>query len=152
MAEDEDLEVLGAVVSAKLSSADEEMDESAGDEVEERQHRSIVPMDPSTNRGFRPPRAIRLCGGFWSGFGGSSFRGKVYMAVVRRVAGASLTREWIPPDEVRDITAAFERYDPARVADESTHDPYPISETEVLELGRFFRLCAERGLGLIGWS
>ena len=96
--------------------------------------------------------AIRLCGGFWSGFGGSSFRGKVYMAVVRRVAGASLTREWIPPDEVRDITAAFERYDPARVAGESSHDPYPISETEVLELGRFFRLCAERGLGLIGWS
>ena len=152
MAEDEDLEVLGAVVPVRSTTTDEQTDEGADDEVEERPHQPIVLGGPIANRGFRTPRAIRLCGGFWSGFGGSSFRGKVYMAVVRRVAGASLTREWIPPDEVRDITAAFERYDPARVADESTHDPYPISETEVLELGRFFRLCAERGLGLIGWS
>jgi hypothetical protein len=52
MAEDEDLEVLGSVVSARLSSASEEMDKSAGDEVEEGPHRSIVPMDPSANRGF----------------------------------------------------------------------------------------------------
>ena len=35
MAEDEDLEVLGPVVSALLATADEETDESVGDEVEE---------------------------------------------------------------------------------------------------------------------
>jgi hypothetical protein len=52
VAEDEDLEVLGAVVMVRLSSADEDPDEGAGDEVEEGPHRSIVPMDPSTNRGF----------------------------------------------------------------------------------------------------
>ena len=71
---------------------------------------------------------------------------------MRRVAGASLFAEWIPPEEVHDIAAAFERCDPGRVAEESMDDPYPISETEVFELDRFFRLCAERGLGLIGWS
>src|SRR5450756_2112518 len=52
VAEDEDLEVLGAVVSASLSSASEEMHESARDEVEERPHRPIVPGDPSANRDF----------------------------------------------------------------------------------------------------
>jgi hypothetical protein len=43
VAEDEDLEVLGPVVLALLATADEETDESAGDEVEERPHRPIVP-------------------------------------------------------------------------------------------------------------
>jgi len=42
VAEDEDLEVLGAVVSASLSSASEEMHESARDEVDEIPHRPIV--------------------------------------------------------------------------------------------------------------
>jgi hypothetical protein len=42
MAQDEDLEVLGPVVLALLATADEETDESAGDEVEERPHRPIV--------------------------------------------------------------------------------------------------------------
>jgi len=95
--------------------------------------------------------AIELCGGMMSGDGGSSFRGKVYLDVVDRVAGVSLGAEWIPPDEVRVIAAAFERCDPDRVAEESKGDHYPIVESEVCELRRFFRLCAERGLGLIGW-
>jgi hypothetical protein len=96
--------------------------------------------------------AIELCGGLWSGDGGSSFRGKVYITVADRVAGASLTEEWIPPKEVREIAAAFERCDPARVVEESAGDAYPVSGFEVVELRRFFRLCADRGLGLIGWS
>ncbi len=95
---------------------------------------------------------IELCGGMWSGVGdASSFRGKVYVDVVDRVAGASLLEAWTPPEGLSDIAAAFERCDPARVARESTGDRYPVSEVEVLALGRFFRLCAERGLGLIGW-
>jgi hypothetical protein len=52
VAKDEDLEVLGAVIMARLSSADEDPDEGAGNEVEEGSHRPIVPMDLSTNRGF----------------------------------------------------------------------------------------------------
>ena len=56
-----------------------------------------------------------------------------------------------PPEEVREIAAAFEHCDPARVAEDSKGDLYPVVEAEVLALRRFFRLCAERGLGLIGW-
>ena len=95
--------------------------------------------------------AIELCGGIASGDGGASFRGKVYLDVVERVAGVSLGAEWIPPEEVREITAAFERCDPAWVAEESKDDHYPATPTEVEHLRRFFRICAERGLGLIGW-
>jgi hypothetical protein len=97
--------------------------------------------------------AIQLCGGLHSGLGDpTSFRGKVYVAVVDRVAGASLLEEWLPPLEVRDMAAAFARCDPARVVEESVSDAYPVSGFEVVELRRFFSLCAERGLGLIGWS
>jgi hypothetical protein len=95
--------------------------------------------------------AIELCGGIASGDGGSSFRGKVYLDVVDRVAGASLGAEWIPPEEVREIAAAFERCDPVWVAEESKDDHYPATPMEVEHLRRFFRVCAERGLGLIGW-
>jgi hypothetical protein len=42
VAQDEDLEVLGTVVMARLSSADEDPNEGADDEVEERPHRPIV--------------------------------------------------------------------------------------------------------------
>jgi hypothetical protein len=52
VAEDEDLEVLGAVIMAMLASADEDPNEGAGHEVEEGPHRPIVPVDLSTNRGF----------------------------------------------------------------------------------------------------
>jgi hypothetical protein len=96
--------------------------------------------------------AIELCGGMLSGDGGSSFRGKVYLDVVDRVAGVSLGEAWIPPEEVGQIAAAFERCDPARVVEESKGDRYPVVEADVRELHRFFRLCAARGLGLIGWS
>ena len=43
MAEDEDLEVPGSVVSAMLATGDEETGESADDETEEEQHPPIVP-------------------------------------------------------------------------------------------------------------
>ena len=97
--------------------------------------------------------AIQLCGGLWSGVGDhASFRGKVYVAVVDRVAGASLFAEWIPPEEVRGIAAAFERCDPMAVVEASQGDAYPVTGFEVGELRRFFHLCAELGLGLIDWA
>ena len=52
MAENEDLEVLGSVGSTRLSSADEETDEGADDEVEEGQHRPIVPGLSERESGF----------------------------------------------------------------------------------------------------
>jgi hypothetical protein len=55
MAEDEDLEVLESVGSTRLSSADEETDEGADDEVEEGQHRPIVPGLSERESGFPTP-------------------------------------------------------------------------------------------------
>ena len=43
MAEDEDLEVLGAAVPVRSTSADEETDEGADGKVDERSHRPILP-------------------------------------------------------------------------------------------------------------
>ena len=43
MAQDEDLEVLGAVVPVRSTTTDEQTDEGAHDEAEERPHQPIVP-------------------------------------------------------------------------------------------------------------
>src|SRR5664280_865060 len=59
MAEDEDLEVLASVVSALLATADEETDEGADDEVEEGQHRPIVPGLSERESGFPTPTGSR---------------------------------------------------------------------------------------------
>ena len=64
MAEDEDLEVLASVVSALLATADEETDEGADDEVEEGQHRPIVPGLSERESGFPTPTP---CTGWLSG-------------------------------------------------------------------------------------
>ena len=56
-AENEDLEVVGSVASTRLSSADEETDEGADDEVEEGQHRPIVPGRSERESGFPTPTA-----------------------------------------------------------------------------------------------
>jgi hypothetical protein len=55
LAENEDLEVLGSVGSARLFSACEATDEGADDEVEEGQHRLIVPGLPERESGFPTP-------------------------------------------------------------------------------------------------
>jgi hypothetical protein len=58
MAEDEDLEVLGAVVPVRSTTSDEQAREGADEKVDERPHQPIVVGDPIANRGFRPPRAL----------------------------------------------------------------------------------------------
>jgi hypothetical protein len=55
MAEDEDLEILGPGVSATLATADDEADEGADDDVEEGQHRPIVPGLSERESGFPTP-------------------------------------------------------------------------------------------------
>jgi hypothetical protein len=93
---------------------------------------------------------ISLCGGLLSGDAGS-FRGKVYNDVVWRVTGVSLYEHWIPPETVRAMAEAFGRCDPEQVAQEAHWPPYVTSAEHVLELAKFFRVCADRGLGLWGW-
>jgi hypothetical protein len=94
---------------------------------------------------------IELCGGMFSGDGGS-FRGKVYSDVVAHVSGVSLYEEWIPPETVREMAEAFDRCDPEAVERDMAEDGvYETTASEVRNLQRFFRICADRGFGLVGW-
>ena len=93
---------------------------------------------------------ILLCRGLNSGHGGDgSFRGKVYSYTVEEVTGVSLYEEWIPPKTVEKMADAFEQCDPEAVAREDASGP---CAREIRDLAKFFRICADRGLGLIGWS
>jgi hypothetical protein len=85
----------------------------------------------------------------WIGHG--SFRGKVYLSIVYAVAGMSLCEDWIPPQDVARLAAAFEACDPEVAADASKDDHYPVTAGEVRALRDLFRLCADRGIGLLGW-
>jgi hypothetical protein len=60
MTEDEDLEVLGVLVAAVLAAADYDGDEGTGDEVEEGQHRPIVPGRSDRESGFPTPTGCRV--------------------------------------------------------------------------------------------
>ncbi len=102
---------------------------------------------------------IDLCGGLESD-GVVSFRGKVYDRLVQHVTGVTLYQEWIPPDVVRRMAKALNRYtaeELAEIWDEidislGFLDPDEChSDRETGDLQRFFAICAERGLGLIGW-
>lgn len=79
-----------------------------------------------------------------------SFRGKVYAAVVAEVAETGLYREWIAPEEVAEMAAAFAACDPEAVAASMQLVRYVVSAREVRALRALFALCAERGIGLIG--
>jgi hypothetical protein len=63
VAEDEDLEVLGSVGATRLSGTDEETGEGADDEVDERQHRPIVPGPSERESGFLTPTGRPLRSG-----------------------------------------------------------------------------------------
>ncbi|HZL04127.1 MAG TPA: hypothetical protein VFE45_01670 [Coriobacteriia bacterium] len=96
---------------------------------------------------------IELCGGIYSD-GSVSIRGKVYDDLISEVAEISLYQEWIPPDDVATISRALDEYEAEALVDVwDTADPFrgPHSSVEAGDLQVFFRLCVERGLGLIGW-
>lgn len=97
---------------------------------------------------------IDLCGGVYSD-GVTSIRGKVYAELVLEVTGVSLFQEWIAPDEVLNLARALDTHSAEELAllwdslDGNRRPAHPSQETA--ELQRFFRLCADRRLGLIGW-
>ncbi len=84
----------------------------------------------------------------WVGDG--SFRGKVYISVIDAVADVCLTMGWTPPEEVAGMAAAFEACDPETVAQATADDRYDTSAEEVRALRKLLRVCADRGLGLLG--
>jgi len=103
---------------------------------------------------------IDLCGGLESD-GTVSFRGKVYNTLVEEITGVRLYQEWIAPEVVRQMAEALNRYTAEELA-EIWDEVEPLnkrsfgenafhSDRETGDLQRFFAICAERGLGLIGW-
>jgi hypothetical protein len=97
---------------------------------------------------------IELCGGMYSD-GLTSIRGKVYAELVHQVTGISLYEHWIEPGEVTRLARALDvrsADDLARVWDTLDAPGGPgHSSHETAQLQQFFDICAERGLGLIGW-
>jgi len=90
---------------------------------------------------------IFLCGGIFSGEGGS-FRGKMYASLILSITGESLYAEWTPPETVREMYAALAACDPQDAVDSLGYPDHPPAD--VNELRKFFKVCSERGLGLLG--
>ena len=92
---------------------------------------------------------ISLCGGIFSGLGNDgSFRGKVYSELIFEITGQSLYAEWIQPKTVKKMYESLIMCDP----EEAAAWGYKNTVNEILELRKFFKVCSDRGLGLVGWS
>ena len=90
---------------------------------------------------------IELCGGIYSGSGNDgSFRGKIYALMILDITGTSLYQEWIPPETVAQMYTALLAYEPQPTLEKDN------SLQNLLELQKFFKVCVDRGLGLINWS
>jgi len=89
-----------------------------------------------------------LCGGIASGEAGS-FRGKVYSGLINNITGESLFEHFIPPERVKAMYAALRDCDPNKIdyCDFRFGEP----EEQIDELRKFFKVCAERDLGIVGW-
>ena len=92
---------------------------------------------------------INLCGGIFSGDGNDgSFRGKVYVMLLLEITDINLSQEWIPPETVQQMYALLMACDLEEATQEiGLHN----TVINILELRKFFKVCSERGLGLIGW-
>jgi hypothetical protein len=103
-------------------------------------------------RAFKEAR-IHLCGGLFSGSVGG-FRGEVYYFLIDHVTGVGLYQLWIPPKTVHAMWQALEQCNQNRVSREFS-DIYCKNPREIRqalgELRKFFRVCGQRGLGLINW-
>jgi hypothetical protein len=92
---------------------------------------------------------IHLSGGVLSGEDGS-FRGKVYDLLVQDITGESLYQEWIPPGRIKKMYEALMNCDPKEAL--KGQYVYDLKESSIINLRKFFKVCAERDLGLVGWS
>ena len=105
---------------------------------------------------------IELCGGIYSG-GAGSFRGEVYDTLLINVTSANIYKGWIPPEVVYKMWLDLKNCDPEKllawdqqnyeVLDQEYRGPGLEQLTaDIMELRKFFRVCAERGLGLVSKS
>lgn len=86
---------------------------------------------------------ITLCGGILSGNDGS-FRGKIYQMMIMDITNQSLHQDWISPETVEEMYKALLDFNP------DDADYYERTPGEVFELRKFFKVCCDQGLGLIG--
>ena len=89
-----------------------------------------------------------LCGGLMSGAPGS-FRGKVYSGLISEITGESLYEEFIPPDRVKAMYRALRDCDPEEL--DTYDDRFGDPEAQIVELRKFFKVCAERNLAIESW-
>jgi hypothetical protein len=82
-----------------------------------------------------------------------SFSGRIYDDLLFQITGQSLFSSWTPPTRVKEIYNMFMRCDPEeeiRKYKYNDNDRFKFSVENIWELRKFFRVCAERDLGLIG--
>jgi hypothetical protein len=110
-----------------------------------------VALTPEDERAFAES-GIELCGGVYSD-GQASIRGKLYDSFVLEVADESLYQEWIPPETMTEIARRLAACDPETATEglDLGGERFTPTPQEVRMLQAFFDLCAQRGLGLIGW-
>ena len=91
---------------------------------------------------------IDLCGGLISD-GKISFRGEVCDELITTITGVSLYNDWISPKTVKRMSEMLEKYDPEKAENDSNSCCYENTPDEVKMLQKFFRICAERGIGIV---
>jgi hypothetical protein len=78
------------------------------------------------------------------------FRGKVFDRYIRRITGVSLYQEWIPLETVAEMYHAIRAHEISKwQEDDENVDPKDVEHSD---LCKFFKVCSERGLGLVAWS
>ena len=80
---------------------------------------------------------------------GGSLRGTLYLEIVQHVTGVFLQQPWIEPETVVAMADAFASCDPDEVI-RNANSPWHSETEDVVLVGAFFRVCAQRGLGLYG--
>jgi hypothetical protein len=104
---------------------------------------------------------IHLWGGLFSGDPGS-FRGEMYDLLLLDITGVSPLQTWIPPETVQLMYHALANCSPDALLKqyqqvyEDLEQEYQGASleqltTDIVELRKFFRVCAERDLGLLGY-
>ncbi len=109
--------------------------------------RDQVHLTPEQRAAFQAA-GIELCGGLFSGNDGS-FRGKLYDNLIYAITDVSLYQDWIPPKTVRKMHQALAAVDPEAYIKEN--DGWEGQKLDILDLQKFFAVCAKHNLGLIGW-
>ena len=82
-----------------------------------------------------------------------SFSGRIYSDLLFQTTGQVLFSPWNPPSTVKEIYNSLMRCDPEeeiRKYKYNDNDRFKFSAEDIRELRKFFRVCAERDLGLIG--